>query len=273
MKPVRGPQTRSSFYDLCCAIFGVPCSMPLLTDARPTLMIQGDVDGAILAGVTAFFASVWRVRAMCAQGMRMSGVGEIADLVRTNLLCPWLTNCAATTTKRDRRTLRVRPPQPMRDTVIYRSDGACRGQGSAAGECCGSFGSAVWAATEEGNAWGLPVATIRENLGPHASNNVAEYSGLRASMHQALRKLDLRVVFDVDSNLVARQMAQEDAWACRSVNLLHLHVGCVTCGDALTSAGIVWRVRHIYREYNQTADGLANAALDDETRNRPSELW
>ena len=32
-------------------------------------------------------------------------------------------------------------------------------------------------------------------------------------------------------------------------------------------------VRHIYREYNQTADALANAALDDENGNGPSEHW
>ena len=34
-----------------------------------------------------------------------------------------------------------------------------------------------------------------------------------------------------------------------------------------------WEVRHIYREFNQTADALANAALDDENGNGPSKHW
>ena len=48
---------------------------------------------------------------------------------------------------------------------------------------------------------------------------------------------------------------------------------CIALGDVLTNAGISWKVRHVYREYNQTADSLANAALDDEAQNGPSDAW
>ena len=37
--------------------------------------------------------------------------------------------------------------------------------------------------------------------------------------------------------------------------------------------GVKWEVRHIYREFNQTADALANAPLDDENGNGPSKHW
>ena len=37
---------------------------------------------------------------------------------------------------------------------------------------------------------------------------------------------------------------------------------CVQLGQSLDDRGISWKIRHIYREYNQVADALANEALD-----------
>ena len=39
----------------------------------------------------------------------------------------------------------------------------------------------------------------------------------------------------------------------------------------MTNKGVEWEVRHIYREFNQTADALANAAIDDENGSGPSK--
>ena len=43
--------------------------------------------------------------------------------------------------------------------------------------------------------------------------------------------------------------------------------------DTLNESGVKFEIRHIYREYNQTADALANTALDDENGNGSSEHW
>ena len=48
---------------------------------------------------------------------------------------------------------------------------------------------------------------------------------------------------------------------------------CRALEKELTDKGVNWEVRHIHREYKQTADALANAAPDNENGNGPSEPW
>ena len=160
----------------------------------------------------------------------------------------------------------------MHQSVIYRSDGASRGQGREGGGQAG-WGCAVWHATPEGYGSGPPSATAYGHLGDGVSNNIAEYVGLRECMRRATRVLDPHVVFQVDSGLVSHQMAGHGAWACRSPDLVPLRDSCRALGDRLTDAGVVWEVRHIYREYNQTADSLANRGVDDDTGFVSSALW
>ena len=74
----------------------------------------------------------------------------------------------------------------------------------------------------------------------------------------------LRVVFDVDSKLVAMQMSRYQPWACRAIDLQEVHADCVRMGAELDRIGVSWAVRHIYR---------ANAAIDDQRSNGPSEGW
>ena len=132
--------------------------------------------------------------------------------------CPWLVNCLPSLSRKERRNARVRAPRPLPGYVIYRSDGASRGQGrGGAGE--GGWGSAVWESTT-GLGIGPPAATSREYLGQDVSNNVAEYSGLRACMVRALRILDARVVFEVDSMLL------RDKWPITTVGLAGLQAYC-----------------------------------------------
>ena len=81
------------------------------------------------------------------------------------------------------------------------------------------------------------------------------------------------MIFEVDSKLVAKHMAHKDVWTCKTEDLKPLYRICRRLGEELTKKGITWEVRHIYRECNQSADSLANAALDDKEGNGPSEHW
>ena len=92
-------------------------------------------------------------------------------------------------------------------------------------------------------------------------------------MQRAARMLQRHVVVEVDSMLLARQMAHHHPWACRSADLIPLQGACMALGQTLTAAGGEWLVRHIYREINQVADALSNAALDGIPGNGPSQHW
>ena len=107
---------------------------------------------------------------------------------------------------------------------------------------------------------GPPTASAHGHLGS-ASNNVAEYRGLRACMRRAVREPDRDLVFRVDSLLVAHQ--QMFVWACRAKDIVAIYHECMELGEALTQQGKQWRIDHVYREYNATADKLANEGVDD----------
>ena len=89
--------------------------------------------------------------------------------------------------------------------------------------------------------------------------------GLQHSMERALSRahIDKRVVFELDSQIIARQVVMFSRWkaACRSPNLRPHFRTCVALGHALTERGVHWNMYHIYREYNVVADALANEAL------------
>ena len=131
----------------------------------------------------------------------------------------------------------------------------------------------MWNGTAAGLGIGPPMATSRGFLGEDVSNNVAEYAGLRECMLRAARCLDEDALFEVDSMLLARQVARYRPWACRSASLLELHAECVELGERMNVAGIDWDIRHIYREYNQVADALSNQAIDDQGTNGASDNW
>ncbi len=245
--------------------------LPPLSDGRRVLMLQLDLDGAAVAGIVAFFMAVWDVRAMCRRGVPIANLVELEELIITAVKCPWLMKCCATKSKKERRADRVREPEAAPGAVIYRSDGASRGQGTAEERMAG-WGAAVWVATEQGSGIGPPAASSRGSLGS-ASNNVAEYVGLLKCMERALRKLDSLVLFEVDSMLLARQLARHWPWACRADSLKGLHRRCADLGELLARNGVEWDIRHVYREFNQVADALANQAVDEQTSDRASAEW
>ena len=106
------------------------------------------------------------------------------------------------------------------------------------------------------------MATARGFLGNDYSNNQAEYFALLQCLSRALRLQDPYVIFEVDSLLLAKQLARHLPWACRSENLIALHQQCVHVCDSLPALHISWDIRHIFREFNQTADTLSNQAIN-----------
>ena len=235
-------------------------------------MMQTDHDGASLAAVVAVFASFWRARA--ARRITKNSFTEdvLHDLVVKSLECPWLIQCVPTCDRKARRQSRLRAPRVAPDCVVYRSDGANRGQGRH-GESIAGWGAAVWLATEEGDATGPPYATVYGHAGAGVSNNVAEYLGFLECLRRAVQRGDAMVIFQVDSYLVARQMSRYNSWACRSVDLVPIRDECLRLGQQLTENCIFWEVRHIYREYNQSADSLANQGVDSSQLHVQSDSW
>ena len=95
---------------------------------------------------------------------------------------------------------------------------------------------------------------------------MAEYLGLAAAMQKAVDNVHLhqRIVFEVDAIIVAEQVRVfgRNKYACKKPRLRPLFLRCVNLGRELHGLGCQWSIRHIYREYNQVADSLANQAID-----------
>lgn len=188
-------------------------------------MLQEDLDGSSVAATVAVFASVWRLRASLRSGCAAPSEDGMYQLIVKCLECPWLIGCLPTTDRRQRRQARLRAPDAAPGIMVYRSDGASRGQGRGDASEAG-WGAACWSPTESGMGEGPPEATCYGYLGAGVSNNVAEYRGLSVCLRRAVTRLDHANVFQVDSLLVARQMAPHDAWACRSPDLVPLRDEC-----------------------------------------------
>jgi probable phosphoglycerate mutase len=100
--------------------------------------------------------------------------------------------------------------------------------------------------------------TLAELVGPigHATNNVAEYSGLIAALQWAVDHGHDDVRVHMDSELVIKQMRGEYKVKHATMQVLH--------ADARRLIGKLGRVtlEHVRREQNKVADGLSNQAMD-----------
>jgi ribonuclease HI len=100
--------------------------------------------------------------------------------------------------------------------------------------------------------------TLAELVGPlgHATNNVAEYSGLIAALQWAHDHGHPRMRVRMDSELVIKQMQGE--YKVKHAGLQALHA------DARRLLARLDRVtfEHVRREQNAVADGLSNRAMD-----------
>ncbi len=100
--------------------------------------------------------------------------------------------------------------------------------------------------------------TLAELVGPlgHATNNVAEYSGLIAALQWACDHGHTRMRVRMDSELVIKQMRGE--YKVKHAGLQALHA------DATRLVARLDRVtlEHVRCEQNKVADGLSNQAMD-----------
>ena len=239
--------------------------LPPIIDGRHSLMLPERWKGSVLAGNVAFFFAIWTVRSMHRRGVHCLSFLELRDLVLVSLQCRWLVRCCPTRSHKQRRQDRVCPPLPTPGVTIYRSDGACQGPGTIA-ETLAGWGAAVWSADARGLDAGIAFATAY-------SNNQAEYFALLQCLFRALRLQDPHVIFEVDSLILAKQLALHLPWACHSENLIALHQQCVHVCDSLSAFHISWDTRFFDREFNQTADTLSNQAIDERDSNGFSAFW
>jgi ribonuclease HI len=123
-------------------------------------------------------------------------------------------------------------------------DGGARGNPGPAG-----FGVVIH------DSHGKKVAELSQYLGHH-TNNYAEYNGLLAALRYAIacRIQSLRVISD--SELMVRQM--KGIYKVRNLDLRKLYDE----AQHLTAQIEHVEIRHALREHNQTADRLANQAMD-----------
>jgi ribonuclease HI len=133
---------------------------------------------------------------------------------------------------------------PPAHHLIAHSDGGARGNPGPAG-----YGVVIKDET------GRTVASLSEYLG-HQTNNFAEYQGLIAALEWALEHGPKALKLISDSELLVRQI--KGIYKVKNAVLQDLH------GRAKELiAQMEWfSIGHAFREQNQDADRLANAAMD-----------
>jgi probable phosphoglycerate mutase len=102
---------------------------------------------------------------------------------------------------------------------------------------------------------GKKVAELSQYLGHH-TNNYAEYNGLLAALRYAIAHGIQALKVVSDSELMVRQM--KGIYKVRHPELRKLHEE----AQHLTAQIEYVDIRHALREHNQTADRLANMAMD-----------
>jgi ribonuclease HI len=123
-------------------------------------------------------------------------------------------------------------------------DGGARGNPGPAG-----YGVAIQ------DSAGHPVAELSEYLG-HRTNNYAEYQGLLAALRYAAEHQITALKVISDSELMVRQM--KGIYKVRHPELRNLY----DQAQQLVRRLEHFEIRHAMREHNQTADRLANQAMD-----------
>ena len=137
--------------------------------------------------------------------------------------------------------------------VLYRGDGAARGQGTADVHSIG-YGCICYASEHGPRAW------KHDYLQDDDSNNIAEYTALECILLRVVRNSCPHVIVELDSLLVCHQVL--GIWRCRSAVLRPYFNRCWSLMDRASSSGILVQLHHIYREHNTDADALANLGAD-----------
>ena len=104
---------------------------------------------------------------------------------------------------------------------------------------------------------GKKIAELSEYLGHH-TNNYAEYQGLLGVLRYAVEHNIAALHVVSDSELMVRQM--KGIYKVKNPELRKLHEQAQQLARQLEH----FEIRHALREHNQTADRLANQAMDRE---------
>ncbi|MBX9720278.1 MAG: ribonuclease HI family protein [Candidatus Obscuribacterales bacterium] len=136
---------------------------------------------------------------------------------------------------------------PMKPVIAF-ADGGSRG----------NPGPAAYGALLEQD--GVKIIEISAFIG-HATNNVAEWTGLLEILKKArelgVKDLEVRM----DSELVVKQLRGQ--YKVKNENLIPIYEKAKILSDRFPIFSIV----HVRREYNKEADRLANQALDQAAQN------
>jgi len=127
--------------------------------------------------------------------------------------------------------------------IIY-TDGGARGNPGPAG---------IGAALKD--VAGKVVATVSEYIG-EATNNQAEYKAVIAALKKAKQLGAEELDFNLDSELVVKQLNYEYKVKDKDLAPLFVQIHNLRIGFRKVS------FKHIPREMNEEADGLANKAMD-----------
>ena len=204
----------------------------------------------------AVFCAVMDVRRQLMDRRSEVEAGHIdaSTLIVRSVECPWISCTLPTLSRKERRDKRVRPPSPARGATVYRTSGALIEAGAFVVRPSG------WGAVRFMSD-GAVAEQTRGRLPSNTSRNIAGYTGLLAALRRACqrRAVDKEVVFETDNLVIARQMLHfgKGKFACRSPSLQPVFMECAELGRGLNEAGVRWRARHVYSDYNGHANSLA----------------
>src|SRR5256885_6250356 len=136
---------------------------------------------------------------------------------------------------------------PPEHYLVAHSDGGARGNPGPAG-----YGVVI---KDES---GRKVAALSEYLG-HQTNNFAEYQGLIAALEYSVKTGPKALKLISDSELLVRQI--KGIYKVKNAVLQDLHAR----AKELIAQLDWFSIGHAFREQNQEADRLANAAMDKGT--------
>lgn len=140
--------------------------------------------------------------------------------------------------------------EPAIKSLTVFTDGASRGNPGKAG-----IGVAIYANYSGSHSSPTLLEEVAEYIG-EATNNVAEYKALKIALERVVRYTPKRVLFKLDSELLAKQI--NGKYKVRSSNMIPLYNEVM----GLLKKIAKWKVVHIPRAENSIADGLANDGID-----------
>lgn len=129
----------------------------------------------------------------------------------------------------------------METTTVY-FDGASKGNPGVAG---------AGAVLYDGD---IEVYSESVFVGPKATNNVAEYTGLLTGLRAALQLGKTNIIVKGDSDLIIKQM--NGKYQVKSPNLVKLYEEAKNLVAQFEKVTFI----HVYRNLNKRADELANLA-------------